>query len=539
MASAQTKPADPPRTASVSGRVTLDGKPVAGAKVAVLGGGFFDPPLGKATTDEAGRFRIGGLPDGSLTVTAGAPAAVGEDDTEQFNGKAVTIAPGEAIEDIEIKLRPGGVITGRVTDSEKLPVIDQPVTLFRFGKDRRTGEEQPLPFSFNSGATRFKTDDRGIYRIYGLPPGRYIVAIGDISLGGVTRFSMGGGGDVIPGTFHPGVTDVAQAAVIELGLGEVEEKRDIVIGAKESTFTVTGRLVDDETGAPVPKMMVGVESKFRGGVSGAFNGMSDSRGEFRLTGIKSGQYTMVARSFGQESDYFSIPTPIDVRGDDVKDVTVRMKRGITVSGRVEVAGGSGTTTFTKCFITFQIPPKPGEPFEAKSGPIEADGTFRLSGLKPGTYRCNLFKAEATGFGLRVVGVRRGDLDVTVPGLEVGAESIGDVRVIVREAAGKVRGEIRFVGGAIPAGSQVVVSLRSADGVQSPGSGGRGEPDQRGRFLVEQLLPGNYAIRILLLDNQSRTELKTFTPNLVTVPETGEASLQITVDLSSLNQPKPQ
>lgn len=539
MASAQTKPAEPPRTASVSGRVTLDGKPVAGAKVAVLGEGFFDPPLGKATTDAAGRFRIGGLPDGSFTVAAGAPASVGESDTGQNNGKNITLAPGEAVEDIELKLRPGGVITGRVTDSEKLPVIDQPMTLLRFRKDQRTGEERPFPFSYNGFGGRFKTDDRGIYRIYGLPPGRYVIAVGDISLGGTTSFSFGGGGDVIPGTFHPGVTDVAQAGVIELDLGEVEEKRDIVIGAKESTFTITGKLVDDETGAPVPKMAVGVNSKVRGGISGTFNGMSDSRGEFRLTGIRSGQYDVVARSFGQESDYFAVPTPIDVRGDDVKDVTVRMKRGVTVSGRVEVTGGSGTTTFNKCFISFQMIRKPGGPFEAKSGQIEADGTFRLSGLKPGTYRCNLFKVGAAEFGLRVVGVRRGDLDVLVTGLEVGTDPIGDVRVSVREASGKVRGEIRFVGGTIPAGKQVYIGLRPANGEQSPGNGGGGESDQRGHFLINQLLPGNYTIQVWLQDNQQGMELKTFTPNLVTVPETGEATLQITVDLSSLNQPKPQ
>jgi hypothetical protein len=539
VASAQTpaKPAEP--TASVSGRVTLDGKPVAGAKVAILGDGFFDPPLGKATTDAAGRFRIGGLPDGSFTLAIAASAFVGESDTGQNNGKNITLAPGEAVEDLELKLRPGGVITGRVTDSEKLPVIDQPVTLFRFRKDQATGAERPFPFSYNGFSGRFKTDDRGLYRIYGLPPGRYVVAVGDVALGGTTRFSMGGGGDVIPGTFHPGVTDVAQAAVIELDLGEVEEKRDVVIGAKERTFTVTGKLVDDETGAPVSKMVVGVNARVGGGIAGAFNGMSDSKGEFRLTGVKSGQYDVVAQSFGQESDYFSVPTTIDVRDDDVKDVTVRMKRGATVSGRIEVTGGTGPTAFNTYFITFQTLVRPGEPFNGQNRQVDADGSFRVSGLKPGTYQCRLFKVGSTGPGLRVVSVRRGDLDVTVTGLEIGTEAVTDLRVIAREAAGKVRGEIRFVGGEVPAGSRTTISLRPTEGNQSPSSGGRGEVDQRGRFLVEQLLPGTYTIRILLLNNQSPTELKTFTPNLVTVPETGEATLQLTVDLSSLNQPKPQ
>lgn len=530
------KPAEPPPTASVSGRVTLDGKPVAGVKVAVIGNNAFAAPIGRTTTDAAGRFRIGGLPDGSLTVAASAPASVGESDTQPFNGKTVTLAPGEAVEDIEIKLRPGGVITGRVTDSEKLPVIDQPITVFRLAKDQQTGEDRLFPVSFNGAVGYAKTDDRGVYRIYGLPPGRYIIAVGEIALEGVTRFSIAGG-EAIPGTFHPGVTDWKQATAIELNLGEIKEQRDITVGARERVFSVSGRLVDDATGAPVPKMMVGVNSKDRSGVPGLFSGISDNRGEFRLTGVRSGAYDVVARVFGQESDYFAEPTAIEIRGEDVKDVTVRMKRGATLVGRVERAGGSGPFSFNGFSIGFQTLPNSGGPFNAKSAPLEPDGTFRLAGLKPGTYRCTILKIGAAVSGLRAVTLLRGDTDITLTGVEVGNDAISDLRVIAREATGKVRGEIRLVGGELPAGSRVVLSLRFADGDQTPGVGGRGEPDQRGRFLVDQLLPGTYAIRAWLLDNQSRTELKTFTPKLVTVPETGETTCVVTVDLSSQKQPR--
>ncbi len=526
----------PPPTASISGQVTLDGKPVAGVNVAVSGNNAFAAPIGRTTTDAAGRFRVGGLPEGSLTVAASAPGFVGENDTQPFNGKTVTLAPGEAVEGIEIKLRPGGVITGRVTDSEKLPVIDHPITVFGLAKNQQTGEDRLFPVSFNGAVGYAKTDDRGVYRIYGLPPGRYVVAVGEVALEGVARFSIAGG-EAIPGTFHPGVTDWRQATAIELTPGEVKEKRDITVGARESVFSVGGRLVDDQTGAPVPKMMVGVNSKDRSGVPGLFSGISDSQGEFRLTGVRSGVYDVVARPFGQESDYFAEPTAIEIRGADVKDVTVRMKRGATLAGRVEIAGGSGPTSFNGFSIGFQTLPNSGGPYNAKSAPLEPDGTFRLAGLKPGTYRCTILKVGAVVSGLRAVTLLRGDSDITLTGVEVGNDAIGNLRVIARAATGKVRGEIRPVGGELPAGSRIVLSLRFADGDQTPGVGGRGEPDQRGRFLVDQLLPGTYAIRAWLIDNQSRTELKTFTPKLVTVPETGETTCVVTVDLSSQKQPR--
>jgi hypothetical protein len=55
------------------------------------------------------------------------------------------------------------------------------------------------------------TDDRGVYRIFGLPKSRYLLSAGGYSKGEVGYFQK---------TYHPNVTDQSQAKVVEVGEGE-------------------------------------------------------------------------------------------------------------------------------------------------------------------------------------------------------------------------------------------------------------------------------------------------------------------------------
>src|SRR6185503_7780836 len=82
----------------------------------------------------------------------------------------IILSANEDLSDIDMKLVRGAVITGRVTDAENKPVIGESVSLqlvdengapSRFGSSRSSHDEM------------YQTDDRGVYRIYGLAGGRY------------------------------------------------------------------------------------------------------------------------------------------------------------------------------------------------------------------------------------------------------------------------------------------------------------------------------------------------------------------------------
>lgn len=134
-------------TAAVSGRVTIKGGPAKGIKVffqpqQTTGAGTNETTPG-AKTNENGYFRITGLPAGRyvpISLTPGYIMSKGWTDYTMARGAAFDIAEGEVIENFDIELTPGGVITGRVTDSNNRPLVEEQVQLWRLDKNGTTLE---------------------------------------------------------------------------------------------------------------------------------------------------------------------------------------------------------------------------------------------------------------------------------------------------------------------------------------------------------------------------------------------------------------
>src|SRR5688572_29963952 len=178
--SAQTPSKAP--SASISGRVTIDGKGVAEITVVATTSGS---PLGhrtvaKTTTDDDGKYQLTGLAAGELTIMPLAKAfVVGATGAYKQPGQPITVADGETITKIDFALVRGGVITGRITDAEGRPVIGERVNVGA-GDAPDTGRGRMTMFD----GSRNVTDDRGIYRAYGLAPGNYKVSVGQAAAEG-------------------------------------------------------------------------------------------------------------------------------------------------------------------------------------------------------------------------------------------------------------------------------------------------------------------------------------------------------------------
>lgn len=137
---------------TVAGRVTgPNGEPIAGAVVRTRGH-WPHGPL-EARTDEAGRYRIGGLPLGTVAVRADHP------DHVEASGEA-TIEPagaGSAEVQLDLVLRQGLSVSGRVIDERGEPVAGAEVSLL---DDPRYGPAKPVA-----------TAEDGSFRVTGLSPG--------------------------------------------------------------------------------------------------------------------------------------------------------------------------------------------------------------------------------------------------------------------------------------------------------------------------------------------------------------------------------
>src|SRR5205085_5127205 len=102
-------------------------------------------------------------------------------------------------DDVDFRLERGGVVTGRVTDAEGNPVIGIGVSLLS------ADNPAPRAANVNIDPRGHMTDDRGVYRIYGLPAGRYRVSAGQSGEGsGAISF---GSRKLYRRTFYPDATD--------------------------------------------------------------------------------------------------------------------------------------------------------------------------------------------------------------------------------------------------------------------------------------------------------------------------------------------
>ena len=123
-------------------------------------------------TDDQGRFDITGVPPGRVTVTVSKVAHL----TTPYGasrpgrpGTPLSLAAGQHLRDISVRLPRGAVITGVIRDGQGDPVANLQVTVQRAALVAGSAG-YVLP------RETLLTDDRGVYRAFGLAPGEYVVA---------------------------------------------------------------------------------------------------------------------------------------------------------------------------------------------------------------------------------------------------------------------------------------------------------------------------------------------------------------------------
>ncbi len=323
---AAPKPTRPP-AAPLAGRLVGDaGEPLANIAVhanprAQAGA---NRPQNIVTSDDAGNFLFPALEPGLYSVSAFVPGYVPEVDPQ--TGRSVnTFRPGEQA---TVRLVKGGVITGSVVDQQGSPLVALSVRAMRVRDFEGGAPQVPFPFTAED-----RTDDRGVYRIYGLQPGMYIVFASGVSssvFGPVTAY----GGNVT--TFYPSGTRDTAAEVAVRGAQETagidiryrDEQGHRVTGTVEFPAAAAGEygigitLIYAGTGIPAGSTGVGMNSPDRA---------------FSIEGVADGDYELLAQGGGREGQTVSsAPQRVSVRGSDVTGVRVTLVPLGSASGTLRI-----------------------------------------------------------------------------------------------------------------------------------------------------------------------------------------------------------
>jgi hypothetical protein len=355
-------------------------------------------PVTVVYTDAQGRFLAPGLAAGRYVLVATKPAFVRAPyGARRYDRPAtpITLADGQQMSNLTIAMARGGVITGTVTDDGQ-PI---PGVLVRVSQFRTVGGERTLaPVGQTGGPTSAQTDDRGTYRLFGLPAGEYVVSASPRPLAGgdirqMTPADIQSVRQAIqtitaaatnPATrppdpvtvaytnvYYPGTTIPTNATPIAVTAGEERGGIDLAMQLVH-TAHIDGVVVTP-AGVPPPSVQLllvaggGASAGTLGAMMVSFNRVVPGPdGRFSFTGVAPGQYTISARATvqggngananvgsGRAGGFVISPVPpgaqgpqlwgqadVSVNGENVSGVNVTLQPGMTISGRIAVEGSA-------------------------------------------------------------------------------------------------------------------------------------------------------------------------------------------------------
>jgi hypothetical protein len=355
----------------VAGFVVEAGAAVQPVRRAIVTIGGGSEPGQSVVTDDRGRFEFVGLEAGRIVLNASKPGYV----TTAFGAKGpgrpgtpIALGGGDALADLRIVLARGGVITGTVRDGSGEPAPDVLVTIVRVsplsGPPLARGAAEPIA-----------TDDLGVYRVFGLPPGEYVVAaqnpilrleaqaptraevdaelralgqrsVVSISVPAATAPAAGPNRPLAYApVFHPGTAVADQASVITLAAGTVADGVDIALtpvpaSAIDGVVVAPGGQIANVALSLMPH---GLALSGMRGVSPTLSDYSEA-GRFRFSQVAPGTYTLLARSTTRTVRTTETGTRVLVVADALP------------AG--EVLWGSVTVTLSGDDITLSLPLRP-------------------------------------------------------------------------------------------------------------------------------------------------------------------------------------
>lgn len=315
-----------PRTGSITGRVLGDdGRPVANAAIIIYGIGANAPPTGDMT-DADGKFQIKDLRAGAYNVQATAPGYIFVPDAGTEFGVSRYYRVGE---NVTLTLMKGGVITGTVTNAEGEPVVAARVRAVRV---RKPAERQSNPF-INFIRDRM-TDDRGVYRIYGLEPGTYVVVVG----GGMQFLGNFSAYEGEAPTYYPSAT---RDTAVELTIHAGEELTGIDVRYRaELGHTISGFVSGNPTdSAPRSNGISVILQRAASSTQESSTYIQDDNKtrSFALSGIADGEYTLAALlPRGNTNEMMTAYRKVSVRGGDVTGIELKIEPLGALSGTVQL-----------------------------------------------------------------------------------------------------------------------------------------------------------------------------------------------------------
>lgn len=516
-AAVDSKTAAPP-TGTITGRVvSQSGDKLSGAVAWASPIGVIAQPR-STSVDSNGNFKLEGLDAGVYYVFCNVPGFV----------SAPTASPDEPRryyhtgDSATLTLIKGGVITGTVTTVTNTPVVAAAVRAYRV----RDANGQPDPGVLQPRER--PTDDRGVYRFYGLPPGTYVV-----SVAGAGRYY--GGTSASPydndaPTYAPSAT---RDTAMEIVVGGGEEITADIQYRGEPGQAISGTLAGlTQSSSPfsmgsatgtVTLTEVRSRTMLMSAPSSSLTNFT-----FAFYGVSDGEYEIVAQQFLQSREtMMSAPRRVKVRGADVTGINLSLGPLASITGRLllesnppadctkrrstasqetvinarrlkpETKPAAGKTAKTEPIADIPL----SQAYQAADGVPDAKGDFVMRNLQAGSYRIDSQLASAGWYlksitlGPQTTAIKASDPNIPRDGITLkSGERVSGLTVTITDGAAGLRGRISVAEGQrVPPGLRVYLVPAEREAAENVLRFFEATVESDATFAIGNIAPGRYWI----------------------------------------------
>ena len=458
-------------------------EPVSGARVSGNMAGSLKHFV--THTDSSGRFRLRDLASGDYSIVVERRGYL-----SYFQGRLrrspahLTLRRGMPIEDLRIKIRRPGVLTGRVEDENAEPFTGVRVRALCVAS---ADDGEPC-----RGSGSAEADDRGFFRIFGLEPGRYLVSAKAPRQGyGATTYQPAlddpDGERLKVGyltTYYPYGFDRSQASLVDVISGSETGGIEIRLEPAK-TLAVSGQVINPYKPKGI-RANVALRS-FSGAIYLESHNQSyqDMEGYFAFDGLPPGEY-LLTTDYENGGVRVADWLQFELTDSSLDGVELRPRPGVTVSGRVSLDDPETQLNELAMYVRVKQEGILGNIMDRSEG-TALDGRFSIGGVLPGRYQVSASAYDWVGQRYYTEAVSLDSRPVPEEGLLVSGDSpISSLEIRVARTV-SLRGLV--IGRDLTPVSAALVVVASPDPEGGFSDHTTTLTNDEGRFHMRHLVPG--------------------------------------------------